>query len=324
MRKTLLVASIALAAVLGSGLMHAANALTLSPPTAELSAKPGETAAVVARLYNEGAEALVIQPTVLSFNSKDETGQPNFYDDKTGLDLQHWISVPDSLMLAPGETRSVVVTVAVPKDADPGGHYAAIFWGTSPPKVEGSGAGVEGQIAMLFLVNVEGKIKEDAEVIEFHPLSSFLTHLPVDLMVRFQNNGSVHEHPAGDIIIRNMFGRQSAVLPFNIQPSIGNVLPKSIRRFDLSWVKRAMDGSASEWSQEWQNFALGYYTAELNITYGAGNTLVTARTSFWVIPWMVSLVGLATLIIIVLILRVLVINYNKSVIRKYTQSNQKK
>ena len=84
-----------------------------------------------------------------------------------------------------------------------------------------------------------------------------------------------------------------------------------------------MDKSASEWANEWNNFAFGYYSAELNATYGAGNTLVTAHTSFWVFPWMVSLVGLIVLIIIVLILRVLVINYNKSIIRKYTQGQRK-
>ena len=315
--------SLIIALALGFGLSHAANALTLSPPTVEITAKPGETTEVVAKLYNEGKEALAIKPGVFSFNTANESGQPNFYDDKTGLDLQHWITLPESLTLAPGETRSVVVTVAVPKSADPGGHYAAVFWGTSPPKIVGSGAGVEGQIAMLFLVDIEGNTKEDAHVIEFRPLSSLLTHLPANFMVRFQNNGSVHEHPAGDIIIRNMFGRQATVLPFNIQPSIGNVLPKSIRRFDLSWIKRTMDASASEWSKEWHNFAFGYYSAELNATFGAGNTLVTAHTSFWVFPWMVSLVGLAALIIIILILRVLVINYNKSIIRKYTQGQRK-
>jgi hypothetical protein len=225
--------------------------------------------------------------------------------------------------LAPDETRSVVVTVAVPKTVDPGGHYAAVFWGTSPPKVEGSGAGVEGRIAMLFLVNVEGKVKEDAKIIEFHPLASFLTHLPVNFMVRFQNNGSVHEHPAGDVMIKNMFGRQAAILPFNIQPSTGNVLPKSIRRFDLSWAKRVMDKSASEWSQEWHNFAFGYYSAELVATYGVGNTLIAAHTSFWVFPWMVLLVLLAALIALILVLRAVLANYNKSVIRKYTQGQRK-
>jgi len=317
------VTSIAVAALLGAGWLRAANALTLSPPTVEISAKPGETAQVVAKLYNEGKESLVIKPGVLSFGTANESGQPNFFDDKTGLDLQHWITVPDSLTLAPDETRSVVVTVAVPKTVDPGGHYAAVFWGTSPPKVEGSGAGVEGQIAMLFLVNVEGNIKEDAKIIEFHPLASFLTHLPVNFMVRFQNNGTVHEHPAGDIVIKNMFGRQTTVLPFNIQPSTGNVLPKSIRRFDISWAKRAIDATASEWSKEWRNFAFGYYSAELAAAYGAGNTLVTAHTSFWVFPWMVSLVGLIALIVIVLILRMLVGNYNKSIIRKYTQGERR-
>ena len=316
MRKTSLILPAAFLALLCFGFN--AKALTLSPPTEEITAKPGESVDIVAKLYNETNAALTLQPGDLSFTAKNETGQPDFFDDKTGMDLQHWIAVPTAVTLAPQERQSVVVTINVPKGADPGGHYAAIFWGTSPPKVD-SGAGVEGRIAMLILVDVEGNAKEDLKAIEFHPLAGFLTHLPADLMARFQNNGSVHKHPAGDIIVKNMFGRTAATLPFNIQPSTGNVLPKSIRRFDVSWVKNVLADNASEWSREWHNFAFGYYSATLNATYGESNKLITAKTSFWVFPWMVSLVGLIVLAIAFLILRQLVINYNRSIIRRYTQ-----
>ncbi len=321
MRKAFLIPSIALVALLGFG--FGAKALTLSPPTSEITAKPGEKVEVVAKLFNETNTALTLQPGVFSFSSKNESGQPDFFDDKTGLDLQHWISIPNSVTLAPQERQSVVITINVPKSADPGGHYASIFWGTTPPRVD-SGAGIEGRIAMLILVNVEGSIKEDSKIIEFHPLAAFLTHLPVNFMARFQNNGTVHVHPAGDIVIRNMFGRQSTTLPFNIQPSTGNVLPKSIRRFDVSWVKQQLDASASEWSKEWHNFAFGRYTAELDVTYSQSNKLVTAKTAFWVFPWMVSLVGLVVLVVVIFILRQLISNYNKTIIRKYTQGKGRK
>jgi hypothetical protein len=317
------IGSAILALVFGFGLAHGAHALTLSPLTFEITAKPGETQDVVAKLYNENkTESLVIKPGVMSFKTKDETGQPDFFNDTTGLDLQNWISLPNAVTLAPDETRSVIVTVAVPKSADPGGHYAAIFWGTTAPSVQSSGTGIEGRIATLVLVNVEGNVKEDAKIIQFNPVKSVSTHLPVDFIVRFQNNGSVHVHPAGNVIIWNMFGRKSNTpLPFNIQPSTGNVLPKSIREFTLTWIKTTMDRSASEWSQEWNNFAFGRYTAELDATYGTSNTLAIARTSFWVIPWMVSLVALAALIALLFILRLLLVSYNKSIIRKYNQGN---
>ena len=321
MRKAFLIPSIALVAVLGFG--FGAHALTLSPPTSEISAKPGETVPIVAKLFNETNEALTLQPSVMSFTSKNENGQPDFFDDKTGLDLQHWISVPAVVTLAPQETKSVVVNVDVPKSADPGGHYAAIFWGTTPAKVD-SGAGIEGRIAMLLLVDVAGNTKEDAKIIQFSVGSAVQTHLPVSFVARFENSGSVHIHPAGDIIVRNMFGRLSTTLPFNIQPSTGNVLPKSIRRFDLSWVKEDPKNLTTEWSREWHNFALGRYTAELDATYGASNKLIRATTSFWVFPWMVMTVGLVLLIVIILILRVIIINYNKSIIRKYTQGRGRK
>jgi hypothetical protein len=303
---------------------HGARALTLSPPTSEITAKPGETVQVVAKLLNETNVSLTLKPGVFSFTAKNETGQPQFYDDSSGLDLQHWINVPDTVTLAPQERRSVIVTIDVPKTVDPGGHYAAIFWGTTPPKIEGSGAGVQGSIAMLILVNIEGNVKEEGKIIEFRPLRGLITHLPAEFMVRFENTGTIYVHPAGNIIIRNIFGAKAdQPVPFNIQPSTGNVLPKSIRRFDLSWVKNVLDVSASEWTKEWHNFAFGRYTAEIDVAYGPSSKLATAKTSFWVFPWMILLVFAILIIIIVLILRTLITNYNRAIIRKYTQGRGK-
>lgn len=302
---------------------YKADALTLSPPAVEINAKPGETVEMVAKIFNEGDSPIVIQPVTYSFTSKNETGQPDFYDDQGGLDLQHWISVPQTVSLAPQERRSVVVTIAVPKSADPGGHYASIFWGTSPPRVD-QGASVEGRIAMLILVNIEGNIKEDARVLEFKALRAFVTHLPADFMVRFQNNGTVHVHPAGDIIIRNMFGQRSATVPFNIQPSTGNVLPKSIRRFDVSWVKNVLEEGASEWRQEWNNFAFGRYSAELNVAYGQSSKSITVRTAFWVFPWMVTIVGLVVIGAAFFLLRLLLAAYKRRIINQYTQGKGRK
>jgi len=319
-KASLLLVAAAIAIV---GFARPADALTLSPPTVEINAKPGETVRVVAKLFNEGTREMVVVPSALSFTSKNETGQPDFYDDESGLDLQHWISLPENVTLAAQERKSVIVTIAVPAAANPGGHYASVFWGTTPPDAT-SGTSIESRIAMLILVNVEGVVKEDAKILEFKTAKSFLTHLPADFIVRFQNNGTVHVHPAGNVIIKNMLGRQSAVLPFNIQPSTGNVLPKSIRRFDVSWIKNTLDAAASEWSKEWHNFAWGRYTAELVTAYGPSNKTATARTSFWVIPWMLTLVGLALAAAALMLLRFLIGAYNQSIIRKYTKSKSKK
>lgn len=298
-----------------------AQALTLSPPTVDTSAKPGETVRITAKLYNEGDSALIIRPTTFSFGANGEDGQPNFFEDKSGLGLQHWITVPAEFVLAPKERQTTIITVSVPLNADPGGHYAAVFWGSDSPKVEGTGTSIQGKIAMLILVNVEGRITEDAKIIEFGAKNKIVTHLPVELMARFQNNGTVHVHPAGSVAIKNIIGRKVTVLPFNIQPSTGNVLPKSIRRFDLAWYKNAIDSGASEWSKEWENFALGRYTAELTASYGVSNKTVTATTVFWVFPWMVMIVGALAITIILLGLILLVRSYNRHIIRKYAQGN---
>ena len=313
-----------IAIALGLSSTYIADALTLSPPTADTSAKPGETVKLTAKLYNEGDNAVSINPTVFSFRSSGEDGQPDFYDDKSGLGLQSWITPPQAFVLAPKERQTLIVNIAVPLGADPGGHYAAIFWGSDSPRVEGTGASIQGKIAMLILVNVEGKVTDDTKIIEFGVKNGFLTHLPAEFLARFQNNGTVHVHPAGEVTVRNMLGRRSAVLPFNIQPSTGNVLPKSIRRFDLTWSKNAIESGASEWSKEWNNFALGRYTAKLTAAYGTENKTVTATAVFWVFPWMVMIVGAVVLIAFLLVLALLIRSYNRHIINKYARGKYRK
>ncbi len=319
-----LFSSILIIAAFGLGAAPSAQALTLSPPTTDTTAKPGETVKITAKLFNEGNAPLVVKPEVLSFRAKSENGQPEFFDDPTKTDLQHWITLPSAVALAPKERRTAVIDIAVPPSADPGGHYAAVFWGAESPKVGGTGTGIQGRIAMLILVSVEGKVVEDAKMIEFGVKNKVVTHLPVEFVARFQNNGTVHAHPAGSVTVKDILGRTAAVLPFNIQPATGNVLPKSIRRFDFAWVKNAVLKGATEWRNESDNFAFGRYTARLVAAYGTTNKTVTATASFWVLPWMLMIAGAAGIVVVLLVLSLLVRSYDRYVIRKYARKESKK
>jgi hypothetical protein len=47
--------------------------------------------------------------------------------------LSAWISGPESVTVGPGESREVAIKIAIPANAEPGGHFAAVFFQTTPP-----------------------------------------------------------------------------------------------------------------------------------------------------------------------------------------------
>jgi hypothetical protein len=247
-----------------------------------------------------------------------ETGAQNFIEDNIEMpknaDLASWITViEESVTLAAGEETKVHFVVNVPQDAEPGGHYAVIWTGENPPGEEGGIVGVGGNVGVLLLVRVTGEVKEVATVKEFNFLKKFQTRLPVDFYTRIANEGSVHEKPTGDIIIKNLFGLESAKVDANT--SGANVLPNSIRRMESVWVNNPGlqdEGFFSAAKNEWKNFAFGPYKANLNMMYGAENLSLTAMSGyFWVFPWHLLLLCLILLIVLIIIIK----GYNKLVVR---------
>jgi hypothetical protein len=85
-----------------------------------------------------------------------------------------------------------------------------------------------------------------------------------------------------------------------------------------------LEKGASEWSSEWNDFALGRYTAQLVAAYGTSNRTVAATTVFWVIPWMVMTVGIIVIAAILLILTLLIRSYNRHIINKYARGKYRK
>jgi hypothetical protein len=117
-----------------------------------------------------------------------------------------------------------------------------------------------------------------------------------------------------------MIGMKRAVLDGN--PSQGNILPHSTRRFDLAWTKKnlvveGMTLPTSFWSAvgyEWDNFAFGKYTATISLLYTSKNLTDTASTTFYVLPWQLLLVIITGLVLVYLILRKILRSYNKMLI----------
>lgn len=328
-RISLLVAGFLVAA---TGLCAAtANAVTIIPPNLEFSVQPGETITTKVKLFNESADTLTQYSSVANFVAKDETGTPEFVTETDVSDLASWMTVePGPFNLSSGDRLEIPVTIAVPADAEPGGHYAAVFFsGQAPDAAAQQGQiGIAAKVGSLILVRVAGDISERATIAEFGSDGgeTVYNRLPVDFVLRMQNQGNVHVRPTGTITIRNIIGGTTRELVVN--PTLGAVLPASTRRFDMTWERTAVDEKTSffkEFANEWNNFAFGPYTANLVVTYGIANDkTATATYSFWVLPWRVLLTSVILIILVIWGISWLVGRYNMWIVKKASSGKPQK
>lgn len=308
-----------------------ASALTVSPPFFDYRLNPGDTNLDVIKLYNESSQEIKVWPILQNFTADDkEAGNPVFYDadkDPKGTALAPWIKVdPTPIVIPPLQRANLTFAINVPKDrVQPGGHFGAIMLSLQPPDAK-EGVAVAGQIAALILVNISGDVREVGSIAEygFKKPAAWYNYRPVDFFVRFENSGNAHLRPVGNVFIKDFMGRQVASLIVN--PDFRSVLPQSIRRFDFGWAGYgSAEPSKSVWEEikhEWNNFALGKYTATLVMNYGSKNQVVTDERVFYVWPWrLMALAGLLLLVLIILF-RSVGRAWKRSVIKQYEKTKQ--
>lgn len=312
----LVVLSVILAGAVGVG---SAKALTLVPPSLEYSGVKGQKFESRVKLLNNDNRTLTLTPSTANFGAKDETGEPDFSFDTPVTDLASWITIStESVVLDPGETKEIPFTIQVPADAEPGGHYAGIFFASGGSASGGGQIGIQSKIGTLIILTVDGNIREQAAIssVTFDGPSTF-SRPPVTFQIRIANSGNVHVKPKGKVTVLNMFGGEVDTMTL---PQDKNVLPGQTRLFEATWAKKSVDTTRGnffrELGAEFSNFALGTYTANVEVTYGENDTTLLGKVKFTIIPWRALTVIVLGLIIIILALTVGLKSYNQMVIRK--------
>ena len=256
--------------------------LTVSPTTEELSLQPGSRVEATVKVSNPTNRVIEVYPLAMNFTARGETGEPAFYpaqDTEKKFSLADWVQYDQTkIALTPEQVTEWKYKIAVPVDAEPGGHYGVVFFATKPPaefltpkqKVDISKIGIASMVGTLVLVVVPGAVVESGSIAEF-TAPSLMLKPPVNFTVRLENTGNVHFKPKGIITAKNTWGSgQSSV---SLNPTGGNILPASTRRFEVKW------GRNSFWAP------VGRYTAKVRITYGEKEKVLTGTLSFWIIPW---------------------------------------
>ncbi|MFH1207746.1 MAG: hypothetical protein V1668_04035 [Patescibacteria group bacterium] len=315
-----LAVSLAFVAVPGT-----AKAITLIPPMLEFGLIKGEPTKTSIKIFNETTAPVELYTEVKNFTASGDSGQPAFdFTDAEQVGFSTWVTVQKGpITVNPGARFEVPVTINTPTDADPGGHYAAVFFTTSPP-ADGQ-VRIASKIGTLLLAQVSGDVKESGSISEFDSFSAQkgFNRLPVKFYTIFKNTGNIHLRPTGSIAITNMFGKEQAKLAFN--SANGATLPSSSRRYETTWEKMSVNESTGNaWSGFWQeyanertNFAIGRFTAKVSVTAGSANSVAdNAQMTFWVFPWHILLVWFVVLVLVVLALIMGIKKYNQWIVKK--------
>jgi hypothetical protein len=201
--------------------------------------------------------------------------------------VQDYISVPDTTFtLDLGERARIPVTISVPADAEPGGHYGSVLVSTvrSAENQESSTtrSPVIARVGSLFFIRVAGEAETSGETKDLTLINDkwWYEKGPIELGVLYENTGSVHLNPYGEISITNMFGEQVGFV--ELEPWF--VLPKSLRLREIAWDRE---------------FLLGRYTVTAQVNRGYSDIVDEHSVSFWVLPW--KIVGGVFLVLFIVI-----------------------
>lgn len=288
---TLSVAVFSIPSVAGA---QVSQSLSVTPPLFELSILPGDVWQSQVKVLNNNPYELTVYAEVVNFAPVGEDGQGKFIpilnDPSLGkkVTLAEWIGVsPGPFTIEPEQAGDIPFFVDIPKDAAPGGHFAAILISTEPPPEDGQMAVRTSQVVTsLFFVRVDGDVTEAGSIREFTVTDNIVPTPETNFKLRFENKGNVHLQPRGDILITNMWGKERGTIPINNQTNFGNVLPDSIREFNFSWKG---EPSLAD---------IGRYKAIVTLAFGEdGIQNVTATTYFYVVPIKATLITLLALVL---------------------------
>lgn len=288
------------------------NGYKISPVRTDLIADVGTSQTVPVYIQNVSSAAEDLQVLIDDFQANsDESGDPDILLNGASAPhgLKQFITVPTpTFTLQPGQQKEIDVVVTIPAKAAAGGYYAVF---RIAPATVGGGKNVTlaASVGSLILVTVPGNIKEQVGIVGFSVQSggknrTILTSgKSLDAVVRFENSGDVQEQPFGKIVLKK-YGKQIGLYSVNTAEPPGNVLPDSIRKFSVPLTNVS---------------SIGKYTIQGNFGYGSNGQLISATSTFYIIPVFAILsviIVIAIILVAIFEMPRLIRSYNRRIIRR--------
>ena len=231
----LLAAVVAATGLLPSAIAIAAapqQGISLAPFEEEITIQPTDTSkSFDLTLTNHTSHLQELDLKTQDFGSLNDTGGvllegSNSYTQRYGL--VSWLSLEtDTVILRPGETQSVPITVTNRNSLQPGGHYGAVVASVNSLNDQsGNHVVINQRLLSLILVDKVGGDHFALNLDSVGQNGNWL-HLPNDIHLRFQNPGNVHVTPRG--IVKLVSPGGTVVAQGLINQGSAFILPESFR-----------------------------------------------------------------------------------------------
>ncbi len=325
-------AAIALAPT-GTALAQSSAALSISPRK-DYTIEAGKGIRDTLTIRNmDGERTLSLNLSVIDFTFKDDGGTPDLMlaEDAplTAWSLKPFIKLPvKTLSIAPKESKTVDVSINIPKGQGAGSYYSAIVYSSGTPEAGNVGLSASG--VTLAFVTVPGTVKQDLKLEQFGAYrteapgkkAKFLRLAidePQNVAFRLKNSGNVAENPVGSIKLRHMFGQE--VVINNINPNKSLALRGQTRTFITCITTKdkhlELTGTERSTAKVCDNPPLwpGLYTASFDAYYGQnGNATEEITGTSWFIYapiWFIVTFGILVLAIAFAVWRIIHNSKNK-------------
>ena len=264
----------------------------VGPGRAEISVSPGETIVQEITVTNRISAGRTFKLEVEDIaGTLDGSSAVELSGAERGpYSIRDYISFPtDTFTLDLGERARIPVTIKIPQDAEPGGFYGSVLvstdrTGDAPEGVPRSP--IIARVGSLFFVTVRGDIEMSGQTKSIQTLDgkAWYEEGPINLGITYENTGSVHVNPYGEVSITNMFGEEVGFV--ELEPWF--VLPKSLRSREITWDRE---------------FLFGRYKVTARINRGYEDQIDEVTTVFWVLPWKIVLGIFVIVFITVFVIR---------------------
>lgn len=246
-----------------------ASSMTAIPPRLDITADPGDMVVEELKIRNDSDTTETYSVAVQDFIVSDSKGTPIPVDSTGGnkWSLKSWITSPTVIPVDANSSQVLKVSIKVPANALPGGHYAMItYQPMSTGDLKNTGASIAQRVGTLVYLVVSGDMKYGHDLKMF-TTGQFYEMGPVMFNGRIENMSDAHIAPKGSISIYDPLNKKVAELAVGDE-NLGNIFPEVSRDF------------TSVWETKW---GWGKYRADLNLTYGVAG-MITASVMFWLFP----------------------------------------
>lgn len=274
----LLISAVILQLSLSNVLAQARIPLVVAPARQTVAIDPGGQENLQIKFFNESNSPVSGSLKVVDFIVTDSDGSPVLLEDQ----VNDWIKLPyDRATITAGDVLKVNFKVQIPKDAVPGGRYAAIIFEQSGGISQGeSASAVSSRIVGLLSIKVNGPVTESAFV-NILKLPKFLEFGKIPVYFEILNKGGYHISPTGQVTLTNWMGKEIEKTTIDSK----NIFPNTKRSYDLKL------------GETWM---FGKYKVNLVASYGDQGKTISAESFVWVVPVTVIIIIVFAILIAIL------------------------